>query len=66
MNYIPTKEELDENGVLIDTKYEGTCQLWSMGHDYWVVLSDNTVISLDEDNKENPIFPKKLYLVDSE
>jgi hypothetical protein len=53
----PTYEILSDYGELIDTAMEGTCQLYIFGGKYWVVLSDNTVISKEEDDVEDPIFP---------
>ena len=53
----PTYSELNENGNLINTALEGTCQLWELNGNEWVVLCDNTVISREADEKsEDPIF----------
>jgi hypothetical protein len=64
-NDIPTYNLLSDEGELIDTALEGTCQLYSFGGRYWVVLSDNTVISKEADEKDDePIFPvrsKSIY-----
>jgi hypothetical protein len=53
----PTYDILSDYGELIDTEMEGTCQLYRFGGRYWVVLADNTVISKEEDDVEDPIFP---------
>jgi len=52
-------EELKKAEV-IETKYEGTCQLWEVvGHeDKYVVLVDNSVMTQREDNdSDEVIFP---------
>jgi hypothetical protein len=49
---------LQENGKLIETALEGTCQLWELESVEYVVLCDNTVITRAEDNADNDaIFP---------
>jgi hypothetical protein len=50
---------LRENGELLDTAYEGTCQLYRYKDVQYVVLQDNTVITREEDNNgtEEAIFP---------
>lgn len=54
-------ELLNENGKLIKTAMDGTCQLWRYNNIDWVVLPDNSVITLDEDNSADDddeiIFP---------
>jgi hypothetical protein len=63
---IPTYELLSDEAELIDTAMEGTCQLYSFGGRYWVVLSDNTVISKEEDEKDDePIFPARSKSIHS-
>lgn len=55
------KQEEIGNARLIDTAQEGTCQLWEVkeptGLAEYVVLSDNTVITREEDLFYEPIFP---------
>jgi hypothetical protein len=52
-----TYELLESFGYLVDTDLEGTCQLWRYNDVEYVVLQDNTVITREEDNFCDPIFP---------
>ena len=50
-------EQIKERGKLIDTTLEGTSQLWELDNIEYVVLCDNTVITREEDNQNDPVFP---------
>lgn len=63
-----TKEELsdkydNDDAKVLETKYDGTCILWHVkGHDtQYVELSDGSIITQDEDNENDPIFPYDQY-----
>lgn len=58
-----TYDFLHDHAKLIDTAYDGTCQLWIYNGEEYVVLSDNSVITRLEDNTtdDNPIFPYKSW-----
>ena len=52
-----TYEILMEKGTLIESALEGTCWLVDLDGVEYVVLSDNTVITRDEDRlSDAPIF----------
>ena len=54
----PTYNELLENGTKLEGASEGTCYLYSYRGINYVVLSDNSIITQEEDNEFNdPIFP---------
>lgn len=54
-----TYKELSANGELIDTTAEGTVMLFKFKDKYYVVLSDNSVITHEEDIRDgDPFFPK--------
>jgi hypothetical protein len=49
---------LHETGELIKTVCDGTVQLWVCEGEEYVVLSDNTIITRQEDNEiGEPFFP---------
>jgi hypothetical protein len=50
---------LKRKGTLIETAYEGTCQLWELKGKRYVVLPDNSIITHEEDLRINPIFKLK-------
>ena len=57
---LSTLESLEENGKarIVDTAMEGCVSLWEVDEDQeYIVLSDNTVITRDEDRKDDPFFP---------
>jgi len=51
-----TIDTLRGSGELIDTSEQGTCQLWLLNGNEYVVLSDNTVITREEDLSDSPVF----------
>lgn len=54
---IVTYELLISRGEQLSIALEGTCTLYRYDGIEYVVLSDNTVITREEDNEDNPIFP---------
>ncbi|MCP4651542.1 MAG: hypothetical protein GY853_15880 [PVC group bacterium] len=58
MTYDELQElEKQEKAWLIETTCHGCVQLWQHDDNEYVVLSDNTVITRQEDNEETPFFP---------
>lgn len=60
--YLIDKYDNDEAQAL-ESKYDGTCVLWHIqGHDtQYVELCDGSIITQDEDNEKDPIFPYDKY-----
>ena len=54
---IVSYELLISRGDKLSSALEGTCFLYRYDGKEYVVLPDNTVITRDEDNEDNPIFP---------
>jgi len=52
-----TYEYLQANGKKLESAFNGTCFLYELNGVKYVVLQDNSVITQEEDNQMNPVFP---------
>ena len=55
MTYIELQN--NDDATLLESALQGTCLLFELDGQEFVVLQDNTVITRDDDNISDPIFP---------